>query len=591
MKYWSQTYIPTLKESPADAEIASHKLLLRAGLVRKLGGGLYTFMPAGLRVMQKISQLCREEMDREGAIELAMPFIHPVDNWVDGPRWAAAREIMYRVDHAGAGKGRSKEPEFVLGPTHEEVITPLVKSEITSYRDLPKNFYQIGTKFRNEIRPRYGLMRAREFVMKDAYSFDVDDAGAIESYHKMRRAYTAFFKRCGLNAIAVEADTGVMGGSYSHEFMVPAPVGDDDVVYSDGGYAANREKATSGIVPKDLADAAPVGALEEFATPDIVTIAALAAAPYSVAADQQFKTLVYMGDGKPFLVILRGCDDLEEAKLGALGFQLWRPATPEEIEPVMGAKPGSLGAVKGTIKNPGALAGIFADHAIRLIGNGTTGANKDGFHLRNVNVVRDLAITKFGDFRTVRTGEPAPTIMAGVKDDPLKVVRAIEVGHIFKLGTKYSEKFGAVYTDDQKQSHPMVMGCYGIGISRTLQAVIEQSNDADGIVWPWQVAPWQVLVVNLDPQDAAARDLCAKLAAAAEAAGADVLVDDRAERPGVKFKDADLIGLPLRLTVGGKGLKEGIFELKWRKAKEVSKIPIADAERTVADAVRQAAHA
>jgi prolyl-tRNA synthetase len=585
MKYWSQTFIPTLKESPADAEIASHKLLLRAGLVRKLGGGLYTFMPAGLRAVQKISQLCREEMDREGAIELAMPFIHPAENWQDGPRWAAAREIMYRVDHGGAGKGRGKEPEFVLGPTHEEVITPLVKNEITSYRDLPKNFYQIGTKFRNEIRPRYGLMRAREFIMKDAYSFDATDAGATESYLKMKRAYTAFFTRCGLKTIAVEADTGVMGGSFSHEFMVPAPVGDDDIVYCEAsGYSANREKATSGLVPRDFSDPAPVGPLEEFATPGVVTIAALAAAPYGVAADRQFKTLVYMGDGKPFLVVLRGCDDLEEAKLGALGFQLWRQATPEEIEPVMGARPGSLGTVKGTIKNPSALAGIYADHAIHLVGNGTTGANKDGFHLRNVNVIRDLAVTHWGDFRTVRAGEPDPK-----SGQPLQIARAIEVGHVFKLGTKYSEKFGAVYTDDQKQSHPMIMGCYGIGISRTLQAVVEQSNDADGIIWPWNVAPWQVLVVNLDPADAAAADLCKRLALAAESAGADVLIDDRTERPGVKFKDADLIGLPLRLTVGGRGLKEGIFELKWRTAKEVTKVAIVEAERTIGAAVREAA--
>ncbi|MSU22814.1 MAG: proline--tRNA ligase [Opitutus sp.] len=584
MKLWSQYFIPTLKESPSDAEIASHKLLIRAGLVRRLGGGLYTFLPLGLRVMQKLTQICREEIERGGGIELAMPFLHPVENWQQGPRWTAAREIMFRADSAGDGKRGGREPDYVLGPTHEEVITPLVKAEITSYRDLPKNFFQIGTKFRNEIRPRYGLMRAKEFVMMDAYSFDVDDDRAIQSYLAMKAAYEAFFKRIGAHAIAVEADTGVMGGSFSHEFMVPAEVGDDDVIYCDAsGYAANREKATSGLVPADLTDAAPEGATEKFATPGIVTIAALEAAPYAVAADQQFKTLVFIGDGKPFLVVLRGSDELEEAKLGALGFTLFRQATVEEIEPVMGAKPGSLGAVRGTIKSPEALAGIFADQAIRLIGNGTTGANQDGFHLRHVNVARDLAITKFGDFRRVRPGEPCPK-----SGQPLQVRRGIEVGHIFKLGTKYSEKFGAVYTDDQKQSHPMVMGCYGIGVSRTMQAVIEQGHDADGIVWPWNAAPFQVLICVLDPQLPEAIELAKKLATAAERAGADVLVDDRAERPGVKFKDADLIGIPLRLTIGGKGLKEGIFELKWRAQKDVAKIPLAEAEGRVAAAVAEA---
>ncbi|MBL9190589.1 MAG: proline--tRNA ligase [Opitutaceae bacterium] len=584
MKLWSQFFIPTLKESPADAEIASHKLLVRAGLVRKLGGGLYTYMPLGLRVIQKITQICREELDESGGIELWMPHVHPVENWQQGPRWAAAREIMFRADSAGDGKRAGREPEFVLGPTHEEVITPLVKAEITSYRDLPKNFYQIATKFRNEIRPRFGLMRAREFIMMDAYSFDAADEGAVKSYLAMKAAYERFFKRLGVHAIAVEADTGVMGGSFSHEFMVPAEIGDDDVIYNEAsGYAANREKATSALVPADLPDAAPSGAVEEFATPGVVTIAALAAAPYGVAPDQQFKTLVYIGDGKPFLVILRGNDELEEAKLGSLGFGLLRPATPEEIVPVLGAKPGSLGAVKGTIKDPTALAGVFADHAIRLIGNGTTGANKDGFHLRHVNVTRDLAVTKFGDFRRVRPGEPDPK-----SGQPLQVKRGIEVGHIFKLGTKYSEKFGAVYTDDQKQSHLMVMGCYGIGISRTMQAVIEQSHDADGIVWPWNCAPFQVLVCVLDPQLPEAMDLAKKLAAAAERAGADVLIDDRAERPGVKFKDADLIGIPLRLTIGGKGLKEGIIELKARTLKDVAKVPVAEAETRVAAAVAEA---
>lgn len=583
MKLWSQYFIPTLKESPSDAEIASHKLLVRAGLVRKLGGGLYTYMPLGLRVMQKITQICREEIERGGGVELEMPHVHPVENWQQGPRWAAAREIMFRADSAGDGKRGPREPEFVLGPTHEEVITPLVKQEISSYRDLPKNFFQIATKFRNEIRPRFGLMRAREFVMMDAYSFDATDDGAIKSYMAMKAAYEAFFRRIGVHSIAVEADTGVMGGAFSHEFMVPAEIGDDDVIYNEeSGYAANREKATSALVPSDLVDAVPEGELEEFATPGVVTIAALEAAPHSVPADKQFKTLVFMGDGKPFLVVLRGCDELEEAKLGSLGFTLFRPATAEEIEPVMGAKPGSLGTVKGTIKDQAALAGIFADHAIRLVGNGTTGANKDGFHLRNVNVTRDLAVTKFGDFRRVRPGEP--DIKSG---KPLQVRRGIEVGHIFKLGTKYSEKFGAVYTDDQKQSHLMVMGCYGIGISRTMQAVIEQSHDNDGIVWPWNVAPFHVLICVLDPQLPEMMDLAKKLAVAAEGAGADVIIDDRAERPGVKFKDADLIGIPLRLTIGSKGLKDGIVEMKWRAQKDVAKVPLAEVEAKLAAAVKE----
>ncbi len=591
MKFWSQFFIPTLKESPSDAEIASHKLLVRAGLVRKLGGGLYTYMPLGLRVMHKLTAICREELeraqpahDRAGAMELWMPHVHPVELWQQGPRWAAAREIMFRADSAGDGKRAPRDPEFVLGPTHEEIITPLVKTEITSYRDLPKNFYQIATKFRNEIRPRYGLMRAREFVMMDAYSFDTTDEGAIKSYLAMKAAYEAFFKRIGATAIAVEADTGVMGGNFSHEFMVPAEVGDDDVIYcEESGYAANREKATSAIVPKDFADIPADGAVEEFATPGVVTIAALEAAPYSVAADKQFKTLVYWCDGNYILVILRGNDELEEAKLGVLGYSLRRPATPEEVERVMGAKPGSLGAVRGTFNNPSLIAGIVADQAVRLIGNGTTGANKDGYHLRHVNVTRDLDIGVFYDLRRVRPGEPCPK--SGL---PLKVRRGIEVGHIFKLGTKYSEKFGAVYTDDQKQSHMMEMGCYGIGISRTLQAVIEQSHDADGIVWPWAVAPFQVLICLLDPQLPEAAELGKKLAAAAERAGADVLIDDRVERPGVKFKDADLIGLPLRVTIGGRGLKEGIVELKWRTVKEAAKIPLADAEARLTAAIAEA---
>jgi prolyl-tRNA synthetase len=585
MKFWSRYFIPTLKESPSDAEIASHKLLIRAGLVRKLGGGVYTFLPLGLRVMQKISTICREEMERAGAIELSMPHIHPAEFWADGPRWGPVREIMFRADSAGDGRRAPREPEFVLGPTHEEVITPLIKSEISSYRDLPKNFFQIGTKFRNEIRPRYGLMRAREFVMMDAYSFDADDEGAVRSYMAMKAAYESFFRRIGTNAICVEADTGVMGGSFSHEFMVPAEVGDNDLFYNEeSGYAANREKARSSLVPEGHADAAPGGAPEEFPTPGVVTIAALEAQPHGVPADRQFKTLIFIGDGRPFAVILRGSDELEEAKLGSLGFTLTRPATAEEIEPVMGARPGSLGAVRGTIRNPAGLAGVFADHAIRLVGNGATGANRDGFHLRNVNVTRDLEITRFGDFRRIQAGEPDP-----LGGRPLKVRRGIEVGHIFKLGTKYSERLDAGYTDDKKERHLFVMGSYGIGISRTLQAVIEESHDKDGIVWPWAIAPFQVLVCLLDPQDTEATVIAGRLAAAAGRAGADVLVDDRAERPGVKFKDADLIGIPLRITVGGRGIKEGVVEMKWRNAPETLKIPLDESEARVEAAVREKA--
>jgi prolyl-tRNA synthetase len=578
MKFWTETLIPTLKESPAEAEIASHKLLLRAGLVRKLGGGLYTYLPLGLRVLEKIKQVCREEMEAAGGIEVLMPAVHPAEIWVKGPRWMATRELMYSVSSAGEGARPPKEPQFVLGPTHEEVVTPLMAGEVSSYRDLPRNIFQIQTKFRNEIRPRFGLMRAREFVMKDGYSFDVDDDGATVSYRKMEKAYHRIFTRCGLRFIAVEADTGVMGGSFSHEFMVPAEIGDDDVVYCESsGYAANREKATSGIIPADFQDAAPGTEVEEFATPSVTTIAGLERAPYNVAATDQFKTLIFIGDGRPFAIILRGDDELEEAKLGSLEFDVWRAATADEIEAVMGAHPGSLGVVRGTIKNRESLAGIYADHAVHLVGNGVTGANRDGNHLRYVNVGRDLDVTEFGDFRRVRAGEPCPR-----SGEPLQIQRAIEVGHVFKLGTNYSESFGAVYTDAEKQNRLMVMGSYGIGISRTLQAIIEQGNDVDGVIWPWSVAPYQVLITLLDPKSDEAREIAGKLATSAEAAGADVLVDDREERPGVKFKDADLIGIPLRITVGARGLKEGVVEFKWRAAKEVAKVALDEAESHMA---------
>ncbi|HLS28545.1 MAG TPA: proline--tRNA ligase [Opitutales bacterium] len=573
MEFWSKSFIPTLKESPAEAEIASHKLLIRAGLIRRIGAGVYSYLPLGLRALRKIENICREEMNRAGAVEVLLPALHPAELWQKGPRWNAAREVMYSVGDASAEAKKQEEVQQVLGPTHEEIITPLIGNEISSYRDLPQNLYQIQMKFRNEIRPRFGLMRAREFLMKDGYSFDVNDEEASKVYAAMREAYKAFFTRCGLNYVIVEADTGVMGGSFSHEFMVPAEIGDDDIVFCrESGYAANREKAQSKLIADDFVDLEPVGALEEFATPGVTTIADLAAEPHNVPAEEQFKTLVYICDGKPVVILLRGEDDLEEAKLGSLGYSLFRPATTEEVQEIFGANPGSLGAVKGTIPGLEKLDGVFADETIRLIGNGVTGANKDGFHIRNVNVKRDLEITRFGDFRSVRAGEPCP-----ISGKPLEIRRAIEVGHVFKLGTTYSEAFDATFTDEDGKLRPMVMGCYGIGVSRTLQAVIEQGHDADGINWPWNVAPYQVEVVLLDPADEEVRETGIALARAAEEAGADVLVDDRKERPGVKFKDADLIGIPLRVTVGGRGLKEGVIEIKRRSQKDFEKVPLAEA--------------
>ncbi len=585
MQYWSKTYIPTLKESPAEAEIESHKLLLRAGLIRKIGGGLYAFLPLGKRVLDKVSQICREEMNAAGAIELLMPAVLPAEQWKAGPRWNAVREVMYSVSSAGADAKISEDPQYVLGPTHEEVITPLIGSDISSYRDLGKTFYQIQTKYRNEIRPRYGLMRAREFIMKDGYSFDESDEKAEETYRRMAAAYEKFFARCGLKFISVEADTGIMGGAFSHEFMVPAEVGDDDVVYcEESGYAANVEKASSGIVTDGLSVEAPEGEVVEFETPGATTINALAKEPYKVAAARQYKTLLYVGDDKLFAIVIRGCDDLQESKLGSLGHEFVRPATPDEIESVMGAKPGSLGVVNGTIKQRDRLDGVFADDAIRLIGNGVTGANKDGFHLKHVNVERDLDIDSFGDFRQVKPGEPCPK-----SGKPLKIARAIEVGHIFKLGTKFSESesWGAKFHDSEKQTKPAVMGCYGIGVSRTIQAVIEQSRDKWGIVWPWSVSPYQVIITVLDPGMEDAAELAEKIGSAAESEGADVLVDDRDERPGVKFKDADLIGIPLRVTIGGRGLKEGIVEVKWRIEDDVRKVAIDQVVEVVTSSIRE----
>jgi len=546
---WSETLIPTLKETPAEAEIISHKLLLRAGLVRKLTGGLYTFLPLGLRALRKVEQIVREEMDRAGALELLMPSLQPPDIWQKSGRYETAKDVLFKV------RDRAKK-EWVLGPTHEEVVTTLVAGEISSYRQLPKTFYQIAIKFRDEIRPRFGLMRAKEFIMKDAYSFDATDEAAQASYRKIYDAYTRIFQRCGLKTMPVEADTGVMGGEFSHEFMVPAETGENEIVFCDAcGYAANVEKAASNVKNSEgkppVSDAKP----EKFATPGVLTIDALTKAPYNVAAKDQIKTLVYLAASKPILILLRGEDQLNEAKLAApLATSEFRPAEPQEIFDALGAHPGSLGAV-GVSK-----FAVFADERLRDAAGMTTGANEDGFHLRNVAIGRDIQVARWVDLRLAQAGEPC--IKCG---SPLKVQRAIEVGHVFKLGTKYTKAFEAFFLDEAGKQQLSIMGCYGIGVTRTLQAVIEQSHDENGIIWPISVAPYTVCITPLNVAlESEVMKRAEKIYADLSARGVDVILDDRNERPGVKFKDSELVGFPIRIGVGEKSLAKGEVEIKPR---------------------------
>lgn len=559
---WTQAFIPTLKETPAEAEITSHKLLLRAGLIRKLTGGLYTFLPLGLRSLKKIENIVREEMNRAGALEVLMPTLQPIDIWQQSGRYESMGEGLFKL------RDRAKK-EWAMSPTAEEVITTLAAGELNSYRQMPVNFYQVSVKLRDEIRPRFGLMRAKEFIMKDAYSFDTTDDKAMESYHRMYDAYKRIFDRCGLKNFPVEADTGVIGGNYSHEFMVPAETGENDVVYCEGcGYAANIEKATSGLPKTAAREVGP--AVEKFATPGVVTIEALSKAPYGVAANRQIKTLVYIADSKPLLILIRGDDQLNETKLMArIGATQARPATSAEIFALLGANPGSLGAVNLSAPKQPAPEGVdfgpeaprvLADERLRGANDMTTGANEDGFHLRNVSIDRDIKVTDWFDLRTVKVGEPC-----GKCGKPLKIQRAIEVGHVFKLGTKYSEKLNAYFVDVDGACKPCVMGCYGIGVTRTMQAVIEQSNDKDGIIWPKSVAPYTVCITPLGvTPDSEVMKLAEQIYSDLNARGIDVILDDRDERPGVKFKDADLVGFPIRIGIGEKSLAKGEVEIKLR---------------------------
>ena len=574
---WSKMMIQTLREDPGDAEIDSHKLLVRASLVKKLSGGLYTYMPLGMRSLNKVAQIVREEMDRAGAQEIVMPILQPAELWKTSGRWETMGPGMFRVKDRGSH-------EYALSPTAEETVTDLAKSVVSSYRQLPVTLYQIQWKFRDEIRPRFGLMRSKEFLMKDAYSFDVSLEAADASYMAMFEAYKRIFARCGLSAHPVEADTGDIGGKFSHEFHVLADSGEDGIAFCAGcGYAANLEKAERKIqclVPSaeclvqsaEGSDVAPgtrhqaLGTYEEVHTPGAKTIAQVSEF-MGVPGSAFVKSLVYAADGVPVMVCVPGDRDVNDVKLKHfLGAKKLELAGYEMVLNASGANAGSVGPVKPA--DPAMR--IVADQSLKGATGRIVGANKDDYHLKNVDLARDTKLTDadFADLVIVQDGDVCPRC-----GKPMQIKRGIEVGHVFKLGTKYTDAFKAVYKSDQLQEQVMVMGCYGIGVSRTVQAVIEQSHDKDGIIWPAAVAPFQVVIDLLDPEDESVAKIAAELEAALEAEKIDVLVDDRSERPGVKFKDADLIGFPVRVVVGAKGLSKGGVEVKARKdPKEAMKI-------------------
>ena len=555
---FSQLFIPTLKEAPADAQVASHKLLVRAGFIRQLGAGIYDFLPLAKRSLTKVEAIVREEMDAIGGQEFFLPALHPAEIWKESGRWQVMGDNMFRLRDR-------KNGEYCLGMTHEEIFTAIARDELRSYRQLPQVWYQIQTKFRDEPRPKSGLLRVRQFTMKDAYSFDVDAAGLDKSYEDERRAYEKIFTRCGLEFVAVQAHSGAMGGSASQEFMVRTDAGEDLVAACPKcRYAANTETATSRIAPEHD-EPGPVSP-EKFATPGVVTIEALEQPPHAVPARRQLKTLVYIADEKPVIAVVRGDHELNEAKLQtATGAQILRPAHSEEIPPLMGARAGSLGAVNFT------KAAVYVDPALAERRNMVTGANEDGFHLRGVDVKRDLLRHgKLAELRTVKAGEGCPRC-----DGTLDVFKALEVGHIFKLGTKYSVSMKANVLKADGSETPIVMGSYGIGVERIMAAAIELHHDQDGIIWPLSIAPYRATVLTLGKEPElvkAAEEVCAALAKA----GVDVLYDDRDERAGVKFKDADLVGIPLRIAVGRKALAEDKVEWKRRGTKDVELVPLGE---------------
>jgi prolyl-tRNA synthetase len=568
---WSKALIPTLKETPADAVAPSHVLLLRAGMIRQLGAGAYTYLPLALRVLHKAVRIVREEMDAAGAQELLMPALSPIELWEESGRAETMREILMRFKLGG-------DREVVLGPTHEEVITDAVRALVRSYKQLPMTLYQIQTKFRNEPRPRFGILRTREFLMKDAYSFDADVAQLNASYDAMFEAYCRTYDRCGIPYVVVEAESGPIGGDSSHEFMVPSATGEDFVIQCTScSYAANRERAEVGTKTAGAAAAKPdAPAYEPVSTPNKRTIEEVCSF-LKVDPRTSAKLLVFLADDKPVAALVRGDHEANESKVRrAFGATTLSQADAATIERATGAPMGFLGPVG--IKIP-----LVIDHAVAALPSVVVGGNALDIHLKGVVPGRDFPLDRVLDLRNAVSGDPCPRCGA-----PLKETQGIEVGHVFKLGTKYSKAMGATFLDDKGNEVPLIMGCYGIGVNRIVAAAVEAGHDKDGIVWPLALAPYQIVLVPLQIQNAAVMEATAALEQQFAAAGLEVLTDDRDQRPGVKFKDADLIGIPVRVVVGERGLKEGTIELKWRHEASARTIPAATAGDDIIAEIGQA---
>ncbi|MDN6181718.1 MAG: proline--tRNA ligase, partial [Staphylococcus equorum] len=539
----SKVFIPTMKEVPAGAEALSHRLLLKAGLIKQSTSGIYSYLPIAARVLNNIEAIVREEMERIDAVEILMPALQPSELWEESGRWSAyGPELMRLQDRNGR--------QFALGPTHEEVVTSIVRDELKSYKQLPMTLFQIQSKFRDEKRPRFGLLRGREFIMKDAYSFHADEASLDEAYEDMYHAYGRIFNRVGINARPVVADSGAIGGSHTHEFMALSEIGEDTIVYSEqSDYAANIEKAEVVYHPnKKHEDVQPLTKIE---TPNVHTAQDLATF-LNKPLDEITKSMIFNVDGEFILVLVRGHHEINDIKLKAyFGTDNVELATEDEIINILGAKPGSLGPVfDKDIK-------IYADNFIQDLNNIVVGANEDGYHLLNANVDRDFEVEAYGDFRFILEGE-----LLADSSDKAHFAEGIEVGQVFKLGTKYSESMNATFLNDQGRAQPLLMGCYGIGISRTLSAIVEQNNDENGIIWPKSVTPFELHLITINPKKDDQRELADQLYTQLKE-NYDVLYDDRKERAGVKFNDADLIGLPIRIVVG-KNAAEGIVEVKRR---------------------------